>query len=190
MAHTPITMRIALTLLAALYASAGCSGEDDGADGARSESGSDCTGSDARNVPNQGAVTHEDDGAEIAYASTPPASGSHYRAWTDWGESSDALDPRSWVHNLEHGGIALLHNCPQGCPEIVEAARAYALGRPADDGGPFRYVLTPYSAMERALAIVAWEWIYEADCWNEAEVEAFVAEHYRKAPEDVAAPPR
>ena len=142
-----------------------------------------------RHVPYEGAVTHEDEGTPIDYDSVPPAAGSHYRAWTPWGESQEALDPRSWVHNLEHGGVAFLYNCAEPCPDLVDAARAYAQSKPADDGGDFRWVLTPYTGMDHRLAVVAWEWIYEADVWDAPSVEAFVAEHYRKGPEDVAAPP-
>lgn len=142
-----------------------------------------------RNVPFSGTATHVPTDTEVEYGSTPPAAGDHYGLWTSWGESADELDPRNWVHNLEHGGAVFLYDCPEGCPDIVDAARAFGEARPDDDGGAFRWVLTPYSGMEHRFALVAWEWLYEADCWSEADVLAFLDLHYRQAPEDVSAPP-
>ena len=162
-------------------------GEGREGEGEGEDEGEACPAGAVRNVPFAGDVTHQDEGTEIDYDSVPPAAGDHYGAWASWGEQDD-LDPRFWVHNLEHGGIVFLHDCPDGCAEIVDASRAFAGGRAADDGGDFRWILTSYSGMNHALAVVAWEWIYEADCWSTEEVQAFVEAHYRQAPEDVGRP--
>ena len=151
--------------------------------------GEACEPGTIRNVPFDGDAIHHPVGTDIDYDSTPPAAGSHYPSWTHWAADEVGLDSRYWVHNLEHGGIVFLYGCQERCDAAVGSMRAYAAAVPSDDGGAFRWVLTTHEGLSSKLAVVAWEWIYEADCWNEAEVAEFVAAHYRQGPEDVAAPP-
>lgn len=119
------------------------------------------------------------------YRELPPSGGPHRGHWARWGEYA-SLAPQRWVHNLEHGGVALLYH-PCAGDEAVETLRAYAHGRAADEGGPFRWVLTPWQGLPTKTAVVAWE---IATFWNaptSADLEGFVSRHYRKAPEDVSA---
>lgn len=59
----------------------------------------------------------------------------------------------------------------------------------AKGDGELRWILTPHSALEHRFAAVAWEWIYESDCWNGSEVAPFVADHYLQVPENIPMPP-
>jgi len=118
------------------------------------------------------------------YDTDPPSSGNHLGQWATWGEY-DYLPPERWIHNLEHGGAVLLYH-PCADASVVDALREYARARADDDGGAFRWILTPYPDLPTAVAVVAWEWTYSAECVDEAEIEGFVVEHYRQAPEDVA----
>lgn len=122
----------------------------------------------------------------ITYPDSPPASGPHRPDWARWGEYSD-LEPARWLHNLEHGGVALLYH-PCAGPETIDALRAFADAQPGDAGGPFRYILAPYPDLpdEARVAVVAWGWRYLASCVRTDEIQEFVARRYRTAPEDIA----
>ncbi len=118
----------------------------------------------------------------ITYADVPPSSGTHRPMWGVWGEY-EFLPEQRWLHNLEHGGIAFLYH-PCAPPALIEALRAVALAKPADATGPFRWVMTPYPGLPSAIALVSWGHVYEASCVEPAELQTFIADHYRKAPED------
>ncbi len=120
----------------------------------------------------------------ISYTTSPPSSGPHRPAWAKWGEY-DFLPPQRWLHNLEHGGVALLyHPCVDA--SVVDELRAVAAAQADDDTGAFRYTLTPYADLPTAVAVVAWEWSYEAECVDAAAIKTFIDDHYRQAPEDFA----
>lgn len=120
----------------------------------------------------------------IEYPDDPPASGPHRPNWARWGEYS-AIGPEWWLHNLEHGGVALLYH-PCAGAETIEALRAFAQSHPGDATGPLRYVLAPSPDLPDRVAVVAWGWRYLASCARPDEIEEFVARHYRMAPEDIA----
>jgi len=102
--------------------------------------------------------------------------------WGRWGEY-EYMPPQRYIHNLEHGGIAILyHPCVE--KEIVDSLRALACSIPDDDGGAFRWVLTPYVDLPSNIAVVAWEWTYLNDCFDAVTINEFIDEHYRNAPED------
>lgn len=141
----------------------------------------ECTAGDGVHHDSAG-QGHVAEGIVVDYPRDPPSSGDHRSQWARWGEY-DFLPPQRWLHNLEHGGVALLyHPCAQA--DVVDSLRAYAKARPDDDGGGFRYVLTPYVGLPSALAVVAWEWTYAAECVDPAAIDEFVDRHYRQAPED------
>jgi len=143
-----------------------------------------CAPSLAREHPSAGAG-HIAWPTPIHYIETPPSSGDHRPEWGRWGEYS-FLPPQRWLHNLEHGGVALLYD-PCLDAALVEALRAFARARPDDDGGPFRWVLTPYPGLPAPVMAVAWQWTWLAQCLSDerlAELESFVTDHYRQSPED------
>lgn len=134
-------------------------------------------------IPSRGAA-HVAEPAPISYDDVPPSSGDHRPQWAKWGEYS-TLPPETWLHNLEHGGAALLYQ--PGDPDGMAAKlRSYAMARRSDDGGPFRYVLAPYQGLQERVGVVTWTWTYLATDVCQAEISAFLDEHYRQAPEDVA----
>ncbi len=119
----------------------------------------------------------------LNYSASPPASGDHRPMWACWGEY-EFLPATRWIHNLEHGGIAFLyHPCT---PEaLVDELRSFVRSIEDDDAGPFRWIMTPYSGLPSAISVVAWEWVYSADCVRAPEIREFIRQHYRNAPEDV-----
>ena len=118
----------------------------------------------------------------ICYDVHPPSSGSHRPMWGKWGKY-DYMPPQRYLHNIEHGGIAILYN-PCVDSSVIDALEAFTCSRAADDGGAFRYILTPYHDLPTNIAVVAWEWSYFNNCFDANGISDFVDEHYRKAPED------
>lgn len=138
-------------------------------------------------LPDRGRDHVPDTTAIPPYEDVPPASGNHRPSWAKWGEY-DYLPPQRWLHNLEHGGIAFLYD-PCAAPSLVDALRELARAQPDDDGGAFRWVLTPYPGLPTGVAAVAWQHTWQAGCVDEAAetaLQTFITEHYRKAPEDVS----
>ncbi len=133
------------------------------------------------NKPSQGAG-HFNYPIGLCYDQNPPSSGPHRPMWGRWGEY-EYMPPQRYIHNLEHGGITLLYN-PCASQEIIDSLRTLACSRPDDDGGPFRWVLTPYVGLETNIAIIAWEWTYVNNCFDALSITDFIDEHYRNAPED------
>jgi hypothetical protein len=141
-----------------------------------------------RYVANPAFHLAEEDGTP-EYVSNPPCIGSHFGSWLGWGEVEDELDAGFYVHNLEHGGIAYLYDCPAGCEnDLIAPLRDYVTMVPDDDGGPFRYVLGPFTGMPNRFGMVAWGVVYVGDEMCVEDLNRFRTEHYRNAPEDIASP--
>ena len=63
---------------------------------------------------------HVPDGTRVVDVSRPPTSGPHYGDWwRTYGLVDQALPAGVWLHNLEHGAVVLLYNCPSACPDLV-----------------------------------------------------------------------
>tara|TARA_B100001093_G_scaffold519784_1_gene610457 strand:- start:552 stop:2183 length:1632 start_codon:yes stop_codon:yes gene_type:complete len=133
------------------------------------------------NQPSDGAG-HFNNPVGLCYEETPPSSGPHRPMWGRWGEY-EYMPPQRYIHNLEHGGIALLYH-PCAPIEFVDSLRSVACSRGIDDGGDFRWILTPYADLPTNIAIVAWEWTYFNDCFEFESINNFINNHYRNAPED------
>lgn len=126
---------------------------------------------------------HIPENLPIEYDEHPPASGPHRGSWARWGRYS-YLPPQRYIHNLEHGGIAVLYH-PCLSEDDIQALQLIVEGRVPDDGGEFRYVMTPYPGLPSAIAVLAWTQTYSAECVQADEINAFIDTHYRTAPEDV-----
>jgi hypothetical protein len=72
-------------------------------------------------------------GSFVQYALCPPASGKHYNAQGEGPvrpgvyRPDDQAPPQGWIHNLEHGGLAVLYRCVEGdsaCDEAAQTALA------------------------------------------------------------------
>ena len=146
-----------------------------------------------RTVPLEGA-DHVAEGSATSYNSRPPASGPHYPTWSQtYGFMSPAPAPGTWLHNLEHGSVAILYNCPQACPELEQQLKdLYAelpLGRNAR-GGRARALILPYADMDHKIAVVAWGWILELDQFDKDQIVRFYESRIDRGPEcrDLACP--
>ena len=120
------------------------------------------------------------------YVTRPATSGSHWI--TPPGETVPAGAPARWgfydqelpdevlVHNLEHGGIGLHYNCPEGCPELVQQL---------SDLVPTvsQYIVSPYSNMDSKIAITAYRHLMYLDQFDEDRLREFIDAYLDRAPE-------
>jgi hypothetical protein len=119
----------------------------------------------------------------IDYPDPPPTGGNHNPCWGAWGVHDTPLPAKNWVHNLEHGGVVLLYNCPDGCKADVAAMSDFVRAHP-------RTVLTEYSAMHARFAAVAWGYrLLMAKKLDLDAIGSFYLQHFDQAPESIDAPP-
>lgn len=141
---------------------------------------------------------HVDPSTNPTYQSYPPASGPHYSAagiapvpWQTIATSSSPLVEGQYIHNLEHGGMAILYNCPTGadCTTLQKALENYVTNlAPAEPVfNEVKVVLTPYSrGMTKKVALVAWDYIEFLDVYDQAAITQFYENHVNKGPENIA----
>jgi hypothetical protein len=124
---------------------------------------------------------HVDIGTEIEWMHEPPHSGKHFPIWSSWGEKINPVERGYWVHNLEHGGIVLLYNCPNGCDEELDVLRAVFDARPEHS-----MLLTPDPLLGGSrFAAISWTWVYAFEEPALEQLLCFVDQHYDHAPESV-----
>jgi len=133
----------------------------------------------------------------------PPALGRHRERWAKWGEY-DFLPTQRWMHNAEHGGaIFLYHPCldeESKCairrliekwqdkigvvqwPGDSDIDKFQESAKDTED--KFRFILTPFKNLWTPISVVLWGNIYSSICFNEAELDDFIATNYRRAYED------
>ena len=130
----------------------------------------------------------------IDYPDPPPTGGDHNPCWATWGVHEDVVPPERWVHNLEHGGIVFLYRSRAALPGTnlgdAEAADAGALSQldTLVERLP-RTLLTEYSALPKAFAVVSWGHRLVSDCVDLNAAERFYEVHFDHAPEDIASNP-
>ena len=141
----------------------------------------------------------------VTYMHDPPTSGCHYSIPSGGGQSApvtpggydQAVDPEYWVHNLEHGYIAVLYNCPSGCatefnqlhswykslapdPQLQSSCpSAYGLSAPYA-----KVIVVPDTTMSVKFAVVSWDW-YDgmSKGLDINEVQRFYDNHVDQGPE-------
>lgn len=133
-------------------------------------------------VPDEGRQ-HVAEGSAITYKTNPPASGPHYPSPAPWGISDQPIPPGYFVHNLEHGGIDVLYDCPNGCPNTVSALKQVYQSLPKDKYGEVKLVGTPYKGLPGGanVAFLAWDFeeFFQGDL-NPDQLRQFYQEHAEK----------
>ncbi|HEY8040002.1 MAG TPA: DUF3105 domain-containing protein [Polyangiaceae bacterium] len=135
-------------------------------------------------------------GSDITWDSNPPSSGPHYPIWAAYQAYATPVPRGYYVHDLEHGAVVLLYNCPGdgGCPDVVAALQA-ASDAIADDplcaatgqGVRVRTVITPDPLLDVPVAAAAWGWVYKAQCADLPTLQHFAIDHYGQGPEVLCA---
>lgn len=125
------------------------------------------------------------------FSSNPPSSGAHYGVWAAFKSYTQPMPRGYYLHSLEHGGVAFLYNCPEGCPDDVAALQAIIDQLPSDPrctapAGPRRrMILAPEPNLKTRFAAAAWLHTLSAPCVEAAAFDAFARDHYAKGPEDI-----
>jgi len=136
---------------------------------------------------------HIDPSTTPTFKFYPPASGPHYSAQgiapVTW-QTIDTLQEGQYIHNLEHGGIAILYDCPSGtdCTTLKNALENYVtnLAPVEPTYHEVKVVLTPYSrGMQKKVALVAWDYIEFLDSYDQAEITRFYENHVNQGPEQI-----
>jgi hypothetical protein len=116
---------------------------------------------------------------DIEYGELPPAGGPHNPCWDDYGVHDELLPPENWVHNLEHGGVVYLYDCPDGCDAEVSMLEDFVGERP-------RAILTRFDGLTTRFAVVAWGYRLMTDELDLDAFRAFYDAHADRAPESVS----
>ncbi len=111
--------------------------------------------------------------------STKPTSDAPDGAPVRWGVYTHPLPDEALVHNLEHGGIGLHYNCPEGCPDLVKQLEQSL------PSGFAQFVLSPYPSMGHRLAITAWHRLLYLDGFDKEKIQEFIRAYKNRGPEDV-----
>jgi hypothetical protein len=131
---------------------------------------------------------HVAEGSPIHYVNQPPVSGPHYPSPKPWGVSTEPIVPGYYVHNLEHGGIAVLYDCPTGCPDIVTQLNNAFTTFPRDKFGEVKLLVTPYSGLPNGANVAALAWdiqkFYQGD-FSIDKLRVFYDAHVDQGPEDI-----
>jgi hypothetical protein len=145
-------------------------------------------------IADEGTASHIDPSTTWTYKFYPPTSGPHYSvpgsAPANW-KTIGPLVEGQFVHNLEHGGIAILVNCPSGsdCTTLNSQLQNYINNlAPLDPQYlEVKLVMTPYSRGmgSHKIALVAWHYVDFLDSYDQAEITRFYENHVDKGPEQI-----
>ena len=130
---------------------------------------------------NQGNTHIELGGSHPVYNSNPATSGWHYDQPASWGVKTEPLPPERFVHNMEHGGIVLHHNCADGCEDVVN--KMTAIANAANEA-----IVMPNPEMESRFALTAWNFLLTMEEWDDELAREFGTNHLNSpnAPEGQA----
>ena len=116
------------------------------------------------------------------YNSNPPTSGPHGPS-VDFGVYEEAVPGESLVHNLEHGGIAVLYDCSAGVrldeAQCRELRDQLAVIVQSDFSAGKLVLLAPYAGMEHRIALTAWRTLDTLDEFDAARIQAFI-DHFER----------
>ena len=122
---------------------------------------------------------HIQEGAEHPpYNSVPATSGWHYPqplAPVSWGVHSTFIPEEKRIHNLEHGGISITYNCPEGCEDIISELNGI-VERARDEN--MKILLSPYPGTERKITLTSWTFIQSFDNYDKGKIIDFIDSHH------------
>ena len=108
------------------------------------------------------------------YNSNPPTSGWHLPPVPRPGVYNQPKIPEDLGHFMEHGGVWVLYNCPEGCESDVQALQRL-VDRALDRGRPV--ALAPFPSMDAKYAVVAWQYLLKQDELDTGKLEDFISRH-------------
>jgi hypothetical protein len=137
---------------------------------------------------------HVTKGTKVGYNHNPPTSGCHYNqtgadpAPIQPGSYDRVVDAEYWVHNLEHGYVAVLYNCPTGCPDEFAKLVAWRKALPPDPAGNgvityAKAIVMPWQGMPVKFAAVSWDYYQGWNTFDMTAIQAFYDNHVGHSPE-------
>ncbi len=137
------------------------------------------------NVPDEGRY-HIDLGQTAQYKHFPPSSGLHYGKILNWGFYNEAVPPEYWVHNLEHGGIVILYNCPSTCKDTEDAIwQVVQQAPPETQFNEVKILVTPNSQIDHKVIALAWDTELDLDTADLTALLDFYNRHVDQGPEAI-----
>ena len=133
--------------------------------------------------------THIQAPATVNYNHNPPTSGCHYNlgygnAPIQSGVYNQTVANEFWVHNLEHGYIVVLYNCPNGCTNEFNQLHDWYKSLAPTPRVPYAKALVlPYTSMDVPFAVESWDWYDPMPVFSLDEVKKFYANHENNGPE-------
>ena len=91
-----------------------------------------------------------------------------------WGIHDRFIEEEYRLHNMEHGGIGVHYDCPDGCPDLV--ADLSAVVRRARDED-LKVIMSPYPDMDTRIALTAWTFIDKMEAFDEERIKDFIRAH-------------
>jgi hypothetical protein len=105
----------------------------------------------------------------------PPTSGGHCADWLPCRLYTTEQNRCQWVHNLEHGHLVLLFNCPSGCPQIVSQLDAIRQSRPLGTNGVRRALVAPDPEIPGTVAAIVFGHSWVGDSVDQAQINQVIA---------------
>lgn len=175
--------------------SSGC-GDTESDRGADTGGSSGSGGSGGAGVCNAVEKNYPDEGHDhvvacsvVNYGTTPPSSGNHYAIWAAYKTYSSPIPAGFYVHNLEHGAVALFHDCGDDCTGELATLASWVESLPVDSACsavPHRVIVAPYPGLGHRFALVAWTHILTMDCVDTSAMDSFYNAYYGKGLESMA----
>lgn len=114
----------------------------------------------------------------------PPTFGNHYPIWRPPGVYDAPVPEGYFIHDLEHGGIVVLYNCPSGCADAINQLRGMLTSLPrSKDFNEVKLVVSPNTKIEHQFVLLAWDYEKDMDSFDADTVRSFYLEHLDKGPE-------
>lgn len=141
---------------------------------------------------------HVQAGDRITYRVCPPASGHHIGQPPAgpiqpkvYGPNDQAV-PNGWVHNLEHGGLALLYSCDKGAPcddAAVQQLQSFSAGFPNSaicdlKPGIVGPVVARFDQMPTKYAALIWDRVLYLDTLDVQKVYDFYTRYAERLASD------
>lgn len=138
-------------------------------------------------IPDEGGG-HVEIGIPIGYKHYPPSSGTHYGTTLPQLGFFDQTWPEGyWLHNLEHGDIVVLYNCPEDCPDLKAKLRALIDKAPQRRCPTPKLIIMPYSqGMTTPITTIAWGKQLDLAEYDEKAILDFYKRYEDRGPETVA----
>ena len=115
--------------------------------------------------------------SHVAYNSVPATSGPHFSqplAPVRWGVHDDVLQPEEYIHNLEHGGIGIFYDCPDGCGPLLQEL-SELVEEAVNNGG--KVLLAPHTGTGATISLAAWTFLDQFEAFDEDRIRDFVNTH-------------